>query len=196
MLNQTLILACIMATAPALASCPTDNDLREGIVLVQNEPNFVRSDFDLEAGMLREVRVTRGGENDTATIRLFEHGLAPVLTSDADGERVFTYTPAPVKLDGLRAVGEMRFEVMEVDAFGKPIVAQTIFTFVDTARFDIMTCDYEVWKIRVTSAKLDATIETRDIDYAPALGLVMASRGDRGVNYRYSWIGTAADVAR
>jgi hypothetical protein len=198
---KAALIACVAAT-PAFATCPTGADLREGVVLVQNEPTFLRTDVEVRSGALLEVRLSRDAE-ERATVRslTYVHALAPEVINETGTPRLRVYDPEVTRLDRLDDLGDITFRVTERDEAGEETETQVLFNHVGTGTRRILDCTYDTWKVREMTARAHGEITTRELDYAPALGLVLAASeidagGDSRPLFSYTWIGTAADVAR
>lgn len=199
--------ACVAAAlvafgGPAAASCPTRADLREGVTLVQNEPIFIRADVEAQPGGLLEVRLTRDARERATVVTLaYEHPLAPLSIRSAGQARLRSYDPTPAALDRLDVEGDATFSVTETTADGSRETGRLLLNHTGAGTRRIQDCTYDVWTVRLMEADASGTIETRDVVYAPALGLVLAEAaigpdGTARPLYDYTWIGTAADVAR
>lgn len=193
-----VIFPLLLITSPALATCPTADDLAGGVVLVQNEPLYIRSDVELRATGFFEARITGApGGDKTGHLRTFDHALA--LSQDQkDGvQRFFGYDPNVQQLDRLDEAGEARFRVTERSGVGKDVTAQLLLTFEGQGETTILTCTYDTWQVREMRADPEGTVSTRTLTYAPALRLVLAVEAeDPAESFAYTWIGTTSDVAR
>ncbi|MAM62688.1 hypothetical protein [Maritimibacter sp. UBA3975] len=195
------LLACLVAS-PALATCPTRADLTEGVILVQNEPSFLRSDIEIRGAGLFEVRLMRDAdENASAMTLAYAHALAPEAINDAGALRLRAYDPAVTTLDRLDEAGDLTFDLIERDEAGEETSARLLFNHLGTRTREILDCSYEVWTVREMTARPGGEITTRELEYAPDLGVLLAAHeidaaGQRRAIYEYTWIGTAADVAR
>lgn len=186
-----LLAALTQLPVTAQASCPTRADLREGITLVQNGDHFIRSDFELTAQGLREVRIERDESGERQRVIIFGHGLVPLGFSE--GRDITRIIPGedPARLDGLPAAGSMVTNGKLVEPDGTPRAFQLVHVFAATNDVSILGCDYDTWEITETFV-IDGQIEgERQVVYTPDLGVILATQ-----DYAYSWIGTAADVAR
>lgn len=203
---KTVLAASLMAATlaiPAEASCPTAEDLAEGVVLVQNAPIFVRTDVERQPTGFKEVRLIRDGDR-RAQVQLstFDHAIARSMTSDGLSETVFTYSDAVTRLDGLAQAGEVRFDVVAsrrpAGGPAQRTSGQLIYRFEGAGETRIMSCTYATWQVRELRADETGAISSRLLTYAPELRLVLAERAlsGPGVSYAYSWIGTSAEVAR
>lgn len=192
------ILLSFFVASPALATCPTSDDLVKGVVLVQNEPLYVRSDVELRTTGFIEARITGvpGGEK-SGEVRSFDHALA-LSQSQQDGtQTLYAYNPTVERLNRLDKDGEARFTVSERTGGGKEQIAQLLFTYEGQGETVIQSCTYDTWRVREMRADAGGTVTTRWLTYAPRLGLVLGVEApDPADSFTYTWIGTAADVAR
>lgn len=182
----------------AQASCPTRADLREGITLVQNGDYFIRSDFELTAQGLQEVRIERDQSGGRQRVIVFGHGLVPLGYSE--GRDITRLLPGedPARLDGLPAAGSMVTNATLVDPDGTQKPMQLVHVFSDASETSILGCAYDTWEITETFVLDGAIRGERRLSYAPDLGVIVAAQSSDGSTqgYVYSWIGTAADIAR
>lgn len=192
-----LILALSLGVAsPALAACPTPADLGQGVVLVQNEPVFRRSDVELNAAGFQEVAIIGDGANNKRVeLRTYAHALTPVMEQDASGTWLHHYDPAPDGLERLDEIREARFEVTSTGDLGKQVVSQLLITFDEAGTSVVQGCFYDTWRVTVMRAEPGGEVTERKVTYAPDMGLILAQDA-REASFAYTWIGTGADVAR
>lgn len=188
---RSLILAALMPVS-ALASCPTRADLAEGVVLVQNTPAFLRSDFQIGFGGIVEDRVDRIEGPWRRDTRIWTHGLLDSTRVDYDG-RVSA-------LDNLPDAGHVLLTGELRDTRRRMPVAFDA-TYLGPGSRALAECNYETWRVRIQEVFVSRAGPAFEVDYAPELGLVLAVAllDDTGTPvplYAYQWAGTAADVAR
>jgi hypothetical protein len=199
-MRPALTLALVLSAGPALATCPTRADLREGIVLVQNEPTFIRADIELRPDGFHEVRLIRDAEDNRSVVALtYTHALAPATWTEGNKTRLISYDADPVILNTLSTEGDVSLTATETS--GNEIsTRRMLFNHIGNDTRTILDCTYDAWTIRVMEAAEDGTIDTRELTYAPSIGAVLSARriGPDGPEtlYDYTWIGTSADVAR
>jgi hypothetical protein len=200
-ISMRLIALLTCLASPALATCPTAADLPAGVILVQNEPTFIRADFDLTARGLREVRLTRTpGAGNRVEARVADHVLTPALIDRVEGRSILTYDADVAALDELDRAGEARLSALITSETEGDRRRDLLFIYRGAGEAEILNCTYDTWTVRELRAS-DSEITTFEHSYAPALRLVLASRevlgdGAERVLFDYTWIGTAADVAR
>jgi len=181
-----------VGAAGAEASCPTRADLSEGVVLVQNTPAFLRSDFDVVDGGIRETRVDRLGGTLQARTRLLAHGLLDISGIDYDDD--------PGALDALPETGHVIL-TGELRGADRQVPVAFDATYLGDGTQALAECRYDTWQIRVQEVYEGRAGPAFVVDFAPALGLVLAvaELDDAGATmplYAYQWAGTAADVER
>lgn len=181
-----------LAATGAQASCPTRADLSEGVVLVQNTPAFVRSDFDIVDGGIRETRVDRLDGSLQARTRLLAHGLLDISGVDYDDD--------PGALDALPETGRVILTGALRDA-ARPVPVAFAATYLGDGTQALAECRYDTWQVRVQELYEGRAGPAFVVDFAPALGLVLAvaeldAAGATRPLYAYQWAGTAADVER
>lgn len=199
-MRAALTVALILATGPALATCPTRADLRQGIVLVQNEPTFIRADIELRPDGFQEVRLIRDADDNRSVVSLtYTHPLAPASRTEGRETRLISYDADTSVLDALPSQGDMTLSATETSGTGST-TRRILFDHTGTDTRSILDCTYDVWTVRMMEAAADGSIETREVTYAPDIGAVLSARriGPDGPEtlYDYTWIGTSADVAR
>ena len=190
-----LALACL--ASPAMADCPTRADLRAGVTLVQNGEHFIRSDFELTGDGLREVRFERKDGTPRQRVFVFAHGLLPLGVSEGRAITRHIYDTAPERLDALSTEGSIVTRGTRIGDNGAPQPVQVAHVHDGVSEMAILGCRYETWKVRETRV-IDGVIQgERLLTYAPELGVVVAQEPRQGRDgFGYTWIGTAADVAR
>lgn len=188
-------LACL--ASPAMADCPTRADLRAGVTLVQNGDHFIRSDFEWTGDGLREVRIERKDGKPRQRVFVFAHGLLPLGVSEGRAITRLIYDTAPERLDALSTEGSTVTRGTRIGDNGAPQPVQVAHVHDGVSEMAILGCRYETWKVRETRV-IDGVIQgERLLTYAPELGVVVAQEPGQGRDgYAYTWIGTAADVAR
>jgi len=178
--------------AAAQASCPTRADLADGVVLVQNTPAFLRSDFALGFGRIVEERVDRIEGPWRRDTRIWAHGLL-----DATG---VDYRGGISALDALPDTGHVLLTGERRGAqAGAPVAFDA--TYLGQGSRALAECRYETWRVRVQEVFESRAGPAFEVDYAPALGLVLAVTllEDSGASvplYAYQWAGNADYVAR
>lgn len=190
-----LALACL--ASPAMADCPTRADLRAGVTLVQNGDHFIRSDFEQTGDGLREVRFERKDGTPRQRVIMFAHGLLPQGISEGRAIMQNIYDAAPERLDALSTQGSIVTSGTRIGEDGAPQPIQVAHVHDGLDEVAILGCRYETWKVRETLV-IDGVIGgERRLEYAPELGVVVAQEPGQGRDgFKYTWIGTAADVAR
>ncbi|MEC7762262.1 MAG: hypothetical protein VX874_10175 [Pseudomonadota bacterium] len=199
-MNHALTAALILTAAPALATCPSRADLREGIVLVQNEPYFIRADIELRPDGFHEVQLIRTADDARTVIALsYENALAPMSRTEGRETRLTAYDTDTRILETLPTEGDVTLSATDT-AGAETTTRRMLFNHIGTDTRMILNCTYDVWTVRVMEAGADGTIDTRELVYAPDLGAVLAAHsiGPEGTEtqFNYTWIGTSADVAR
>ena len=184
----------------AVAACPTAADLVQGIVLVQNAPQFRRADFEDTPRGVMEVRHERGPEGSSNTIAWYAHGLAS--SSEQVGGREFRtlWRGDLDALDRLDTLGEVTLtaEVLDSDGGRRDLAMRALFE--GAGEYALAECRYPVWQVRYEVFLTSGEISAFRLDYAPGLGVVLAARevGPEGEVpvFAYGWIGTSDDVRR
>lgn len=199
-MRRITTLALIFAAGPAMATCPTRADLREGIVLVQNEPIFIRADIELRPDGFNEVRLITDADEVKSVVTLtYDHALAPMSVNEGGEVRLLSYTGDTGALDDLARLGDVSLSLTEV-SMDEETTRPVLFNHVGDGTRGILDCTYDTWTIRVMEAGATGEIDTREVEYAPEIGAILSERritpdGDETL-YDYTWIGTSADVAR
>jgi hypothetical protein len=184
----------------AAIACPTQDDLTRTIVLVQNTPTFVRSDYETAASRLFYRTEMRIGASVFVESGFLAHPFAPTEISINGAIETITYSGDPAVFDHLDQIGTHRIEGIKTLPSGatRPHFVEAHFT--GTGRVDLAECSYEVWHVELRQPDESGTEMSARVNYAPSLGLVLgvtltSAAGDQPL-VRYEWIGTGNDVAR
>lgn len=203
MMTRVLAFAlCAVALAPlALSACPTRADLAEGVVLVQNTPHFVRSDYESARAQLFYRSEMRRDEMILVETGYLDHALAP-QEIDIDGAREsFTYAGDVALFDHLDQLGSVEMEARHTLASGEDIDMTLRAEVMGHSEIELAECRYLVWDIAYSRLREGMPAENARLAYAPDLGLVLAvyvavPGGTLQPVVTYQWAGTAADVRR
>lgn len=198
--NAAIALGVSAMAQQGIAACPTRSDLDIGIVLVQNAPSFVRSDYERAARGLFYRSEMRLGQSSFVEAGFLDHVFAPSEVSlGGDVERT-VYHSDPAVFDHLDQLGQHRITGVRTRADGSTAPHYVDARFAGTARATLAECIYDVWQVELTQPDGAGRDMIAQVEYAPDLGLVLAVTlmgGNRPQQLvRYQWIGTGADVAR
>lgn len=190
-----------LLASPAQAYCPTAGDLPGGVVLVQNAPFFLRSDFERSSIGVTETRIDRASGANRQRTFLLGHGLAPTGIFEGATITEITYDGDLTALDRLQGIGDIVLSGRLSTNAGPVEPVQLALSYMGAAEREILNCGYDIWTVSQILLVGGQILERRELDYAPALGVVVAARdldedGAQVAEYAYSWIGTGADVAR
>jgi len=199
--SRTLVTATlVLAASPALAECPTGDDLKDGITLAQNTPFFMRSDFKRTEEGFVEERVVESGGQAQKSMALYRHGLVMVGEHSPSGHVEITYVDALSPLETLPEKGTVSISGVAKGPLGESFVELEV-SFVEPGSVDVAECRFETWVIRSTLKDRDGAGASFRMDYAPELGLVLAASvlgadGQETPAYAYQWAGRTADLKR
>lgn len=192
--------AVCIAAAPALAGCPTGADMVQGIVLAQNEPFFMRGDFQATADGFVELRVSDFGGRRQFRAATYRHGLVMTGEQSASGEVEITYLERDLPVDTLPATGKLTFSGLARGPGGDTGVELEL-VFEGHNSVALAECGFATWTVTSTLRGQDGAGTSYRLEYSPELDLVLAA-GQIGTDgtvtptYAWQWAGTAADVAR
>lgn len=199
--SPSLIATCaaiVMSVSPAWAGCPTLSDLDDGIVLAQNEPFFMRSDFTTspEGGFV-ERRVDEATGTPRETMAFYKHGLAMVGEHSPAGHVEITYVDRLAPLETLPDIGRVSVSGIAKGPLGEAYVELDI-SFIERGSRTVGDCTFETWSVTSTLKDRDGAGATYHMQYAPEIDLVLAASlvgadGSETPVYAYQWAGTVAD---
>ena len=200
-MRRLLALLCLLPVTVAEAACPARSDLADGIVLVQNWPTFRRADFEKSPRGVMETRQDEAGDSPRNSVIWYAHGLAPHLEQARGYERSVSYHGEVRELDQLETLGEVALTATEVETPGRRREITIRVTYLDTQAYALGECHYDSWLLRLETTTAGGEPVVKTLNYIPALGLVAAASaktpdGKDILDYRYTWIGTKADVRR
>lgn len=192
--------ALLLIASPIWAECPTVAHLADGIVLAQNDPFFIRSDFKSAPGGFSEVRVTETNGEVRQSIMIYRHGLVMVGEHSAAGRLEITYIDRLTPLADLPERGSVVLNGIAKGPSGEAYVELDV-AFVAHGRRELAGCGYVTWVVNSTLRERGGAGAVYRMEYAPELDLVLASSlvgedGSATPVYAYQWAGTAAEVAR
>ncbi|WP_298495052.1 hypothetical protein [uncultured Maritimibacter sp.] len=194
-----IALATLAHAGAALASCPTAADLSTGgITLVQNEPSFLRSDYEVTEEGLTEVRLYKLDGQNRQRIVSYAHGLAPLTETLPEGLVQVTYTDALADLDRIESEGAVVLDAKRLGPERGLDDMQVALRFLEARDMVIQTCNYRVLDVEETVVLSGDVVSRRTVAFAPDLGLILSAQAndETGESFAYTWIGTAADIAR
>ncbi|MGH1367608.1 MAG: hypothetical protein ACRBCL_03255 [Maritimibacter sp.] len=194
-----IMTACLLPVSAAIA-CPTKDDLPRTIVLVQNAPTFVRTDYETAGADLFFRTEMRIGPSVIVESGYLAHPFAPVETALNGAVETVTYSGDPAVFDHLDQIGHHRIEGTKTLPSGATQPHFVEARFAGTGRVELAECQYDVWHVDlVQPGGPNGDIAAR-VDFAPALGLILGITLTSAANQQplvhYQWIGTGDDVAR
>ena len=193
-------LLCLAAAAPAVASCPTGEDMTDGIVLAQNTPFFMRGDFKATPEGFVEMRVIDFGGQVQESMALYRHGLVMTGEHSPAGHVEINYVDELRPVHDLPEEGKASISGVAKGPLGEAYVELEL-EFVGHGTIALAECTFDTWTVKSTLLDRDGAGASFQLEYAPELDLVLAA-GQIGADgtvtpaYAYQWAGTAADVAR
>jgi hypothetical protein len=165
------------AAAPLWADeCPTHADLATGGVVLERSDPFLRLRYRAEddgPGLVARRSVLPGAPARLDRVSRYAHALAVAGLSGPGGQMAFTYAGDLARVDEIDALGELAVPVTAT-LNGAPASTGTLhLTYLGAGAIDLGNCHYDTWHLRSELA-LDGvpTVES-EVDYAPALGLVL-----------------------
>ena len=194
-----ITLATLAQAGAASATCPTAADLSTGgVTLVQNEPFFLRSDYEVTENRLTEVRLFKQDGQNRQRIVNYAHGLAPLTETLPEGLVQITYAAALEPLDRIQTEGAVVLDAKRLGPKRGLDDMQVAFRFVGARDMVIQSCRYRVLDVEETVVLSGDVASRRTVAFAPDLGLILSAHTNVGTGetFAYSWIGTAADIAR
>ncbi|MDQ2088304.1 hypothetical protein [Marimonas arenosa] len=199
-MRRFLVLLPLLMPATASASCPSAADLDRGVVLVQNGTAFRRADFERTAQGLMEVRHEHRDGRSRNSVAWYAHGLASRSERVGDRGLRTVYRGDVSALDRLDELGEVTLTGEVLDSSGGREQIALRVAFLGRQSYTLAECRYDSWHLRYERITPGGKAERFELDYAPALGLVLAAReigADGAVPvFAYTWIGTKSDVER
>ncbi|MBV7409101.1 hypothetical protein [Maritimibacter sp. DP1N21-5] len=201
-MRATGFLFCLvpaLGLSPAWATCPTAADLGTGgITLVQNDPTFRRSDYEVAAEGLTEVRLYEQEGRTLQRVVTYAHGLAPTTETRPEGLVQISYAGDVAALDRIDREGAVVLDAKWLGPVRRLADLQIAYRFAEAREMVIQTCAYRVFDIEEVWVLDGDDIVRRTVAFAPDLGLILSAhdKEETGEDFAYSWIGTAADIAR
>ncbi len=199
-IRSVFVAALCVAAGPALASCPTGEDMADGIVLAQNTPFFMRGDFKAMTEGFVETRIIDAGGQVQERMALYLHGLVMTGEHSPAGHVEITYVDDLRPVTSLPEEGKVSISGIAKGPLGEAFVELEL-EFVAHSTIALAECEYDTWTVTSTLIDRDGAGASFQMEYAPELDIVLAAgqiAADGAVTpaYAYQWAGTAADVAR
>ncbi len=175
---RTLV-SCALTTACgsvayAQATCPSANDLDQGIALIRSEP-FYSNVMTLTNDGLAEARVmVRDGEPEEVS-STYSHALTVTGRIGANGTLALVYDDDTSALDRLIELGTWSTSVtLFVDGVPQNTGVSTA-TYLGTTELTLGDCVYETWQVRSSLALDGRAPILQDRYFAPSLGLAIGT---------------------
>lgn len=193
-------LALCLAAPPGFAGCPTGADMARGIVLVQNQPFFIRSDFEATPDGFVEERLVDVDGRKRASTATYRHGLVLTAERAAAGAIEIVYPDPIAPVDALPEAGRLTLGGRLTGPRGEAPV-DLVLDFIGHGSVALAECAYDTWTVASSLTTSDGAGARLQVEYSPELNIVLAAGqlepdGTVTPAYAYQWAGTAADVAR
>ena len=109
-----------------------------------------------------------------------------------------TYTDALADLDRIESEGAVVLDAKRLGPERGLDDMQVALRFLEARDMVIQTCNYRVLDVEETVVLSGDVVSRRTVAFAPDLGLILSAQAndETGESFAYTWIGTAADIAR
>lgn len=195
-----LSLPLLFAALPGTAGCPTGGDMATGIVLAQNTPFFMRSDFKATDQGFAESRVIEIDGKQQNSMELYRHGLVMTGEHSGAGHTEINYVDRLDSIYDLPTKGKVAVSGIAKGPAGEAYVKLEL-TFLGKGTRKVGDCSYDTWQVRSKLTDRDGAGSTFRLEYAPSLDLVLAADlvgedGSLTPAFAYQWAGTPDEMKK
>jgi len=160
-------------TATAQTTCPTRNDLADGVRLERTTPYFGMVFTQTRTG-LNESRVMERNGRPEAVSTVYAHPLATKQRIGQSGTFEIIYQKNVRELNRLNVTGRWSSPIRLLQDGRENMRGEVVKTFLGTTTFVVGNCQYPVWIVRDQLWHADGRlISNFEHLYSPAAGLVL-----------------------